>query len=147
MFRNSEAPEEYSNLPDDNTDDVEEGEEENDEDDDGDDEEEDDDEEEEEDGDEDHDREEEEEEEEEDDDLWQDQKEFDQMLASGKLGMPATPAPAHSQELLKSWEREQPEEPLELSAQDYALTPCACHHCVLQTPPEPPVGSIRIYFS
>ena len=115
------------------------------------DEEEDDDEEgEEDDDDEEGDADEEEEDDDEDDGISEDQKEFDAMLASGKLGMPTAPVVVPTAESLKMWgaicqqHGQQPEEPLELSAQDFPAMapPCACHHCVspAQTEPRVEVG-------
>ncbi|XP_070210896.1 protein FAM193A-like isoform X3 [Littorina saxatilis] len=82
--------------------------------------------------------------------ISEDQKDFDAMLASGKLGMPTAPVVVPTAESLKLWgalcqqQGDQPEEPLELSAQDFPAMapPCACHHCVLPTQPEPRVEQV-----
>lgn len=87
------------------------------------------------------------EEEEDDDGISEDQKDFDAMLASGKLGLPTAPVVVPTAESLKLWgamcqqHGEQPEEPLELSSQDFPAMapPCDCHHCVLPAQPEPRV--------
>lgn len=153
-LRNAEAPEEDSNQNDEAAEDeeVDEEDEDNEEDDDEEDVEDEEEDEEEEEDDEEDDEEELEDEgeadgdDEEEDEVSQDQKDFDQMLASGKLGMPLAPVGSHIDavqlvENLKLWDREQPEEPLELSTQDFPVAPCACHHCVLQPQPETQVGT------
>lgn len=90
---------------------------------------------------------------EEDEIISQDQKDFDDLLASGKLGQPTAPVVVPTAE---SWKLlgpmcqqplalglggqagvEQADEPLELSSQDLPAAPpppsCACHHCVTTT--------------
>lgn len=150
LYRNNQATDENGIRMDEGADNEDEDDDDNeDKDEEDNDEDEDDEEEEDDDGEEDDDDEEgdadEEEEEEDDDGISEDQKDFDAMLASGKLGLPTAPVVVQTAESLKLWgnmcqqHSEQPEEPLELSSQDFPAMapPCDCHHCVLPAQPEP----------
>ena len=150
MYRNNQATDENGIRMDEGADNEDEDEDEDDNEDkeEEDNDEEEDDEEEDDEGEEDDDEEGDADEEEEDEDgISEDQKDFDAMLASGKLGLRTTPMVAPTAESLKPCgnicpqHSEQPEEPLELSIQDFPAMapPCDCHHCVLPAQPEPRV--------